>query len=49
MKKPASATDPLWYKVAIIHELHIHAFTDPNNEGIGNFSGLMSRLDYLHS
>ena len=47
MKKPASATDPLWYKDAIIYELHVRAFADSNNDGIGDFPGLMSRLDYL--
>ena len=47
MKKPASATDPLWYKDAIIYELHVRAFLDSNNDGIGDFPGLLSRLDYL--
>ncbi len=47
LKKPASATDPLWYKDAIIYELHVRAFADSNNDGIGDFAGLMSRLDYL--
>ena len=47
MKKIASATDPLWYKDAIIYELHVRAFADSNNDGIGDFPGLMSRLDYL--
>ncbi len=47
MKKIASALDPLWYKDAIIYELHVRAFADSNNDGIGDFPGLMSRLDYL--
>ncbi len=47
MKKPGSATDPLWYKDAIIYEIHVRAFADSNNDGIGDFPGLMSRLDYL--
>ena len=47
MRKIASATDPLWYKDAIIYELHVRAFADSNNDGIGDFPGLMSRLDYL--
>ena len=47
MKKIASATDPLWYKDAIIYELHIRAFADSNNDGIGDFQGLISKLDYL--
>jgi maltose alpha-D-glucosyltransferase/alpha-amylase len=47
VKKLASATDPLWYKDAIIYELHVRAFADSNNDGIGDFPGLMSHLDYL--
>ncbi len=49
MKKPASATDPLWYKDAIIYELHVRAFADSNGDGIGDFPGLLSRLDYLQN
>ncbi len=37
----------LWYKDAIIYELHIKAFMDANNDGIGDFKGLLSKLDYL--
>src|SRR6185312_14750130 len=47
VKKPGSATDPLWYKDAIIYELHVRAFQDSNSDGIGDFPGLISRLDYL--
>ncbi len=47
MKKLASASDPLWYKDAIIYELHVRAFADSNGDGIGDFPGLLSRLDYL--
>ncbi len=47
MKKAGSATDPLWYKDAIIYEIHVRAFMDANNDGIGDFAGLMSKLDYL--
>ena len=47
MKKLSSATDPLWYKDAIIYELHVRAFADSNGDGIGDFPGLLSRLDYL--
>src|SRR6266566_2090564 len=46
VKKAGSATDPLWYKDAIIYELHVRAFMDSNADGIGDFPGLMSRLDY---
>ncbi len=47
MKKFGSASDPLWYKDAIIYEIHVRAFADSNNDGIGDFPGLMSKLDYL--
>ena len=47
MKKPSSVTDPLWYKDAIIYELHVRAFSDSNGDGIGDFQGLISKLDYL--
>jgi maltose alpha-D-glucosyltransferase / alpha-amylase len=41
--------DPLWYKDAVIYEAHVRAFFDSNNDGIGDFPGLTSRLDYLQS
>jgi maltose alpha-D-glucosyltransferase/alpha-amylase len=47
VKKPSSATDPLWYKDAIIYEIHVRAFADSNADGIGDFQGLISKLDYL--
>ena len=47
MKKPSSATDPLWFKDAIIYEIHVRAFADSNADGIGDFQGLISKLDYL--
>ncbi|MHB1673251.1 MAG: maltose alpha-D-glucosyltransferase [Acidobacteriaceae bacterium] len=47
MKQPGSALDPLWYKDAIIYELHVKAFADANNDGIGDFQGLLTKLDYL--
>jgi maltose alpha-D-glucosyltransferase / alpha-amylase len=39
--------DPLWYKDAIIYELHVRAFFDSNGDGIGDFQGLTEKLDYL--
>jgi len=39
--------DPLWYKDAIIYELHVRAFADSDGDGIGDFQGLISKLDYL--
>jgi maltose alpha-D-glucosyltransferase/alpha-amylase len=47
VKKPASTTDPLWYKDAIIYEIHVRAFADSNDDGIGDFQGLIGKLDYL--
>jgi maltose alpha-D-glucosyltransferase / alpha-amylase len=43
----AKNTDPLWFKDAIIYELHVRAFFDSNNDGIGDFQGLIQKLDYL--
>jgi maltose alpha-D-glucosyltransferase/alpha-amylase len=40
-------TDPLWYKDAIIYEAHVRSFFDSSNDGIGDFRGLTSKLDYL--
>jgi maltose alpha-D-glucosyltransferase/alpha-amylase len=39
----------LWYKDAIIYQLHVRAFCDSNNDGIGDFNGLLQKLDYLQS
>jgi maltose alpha-D-glucosyltransferase/alpha-amylase len=39
--------DPLWYKDAIIYELHVRAFRDSNGDGIGDFPGVVQKLDYL--
>src|SRR5213596_3033073 len=39
--------DPLWYKDAIIYEIHVKAFFDSNGDGIGDFPGLIAKLDYL--
>ena len=36
-----------WYKDAIIYELHVRAFEDSDGDGIGDFKGLTSKLDYL--
>ena len=41
------AADPLWYKDAIIYQLHVKAFFDANNDGVGDFAGLTAKLDYL--
>src|SRR6266481_5190475 len=46
-KRPGSAGDPLWYQNAIIYELHVRAFKDSNADGVGDFQGLIQKLDYL--
>jgi maltose alpha-D-glucosyltransferase/alpha-amylase len=46
-KRPGSGEDSLWYKDAIIYELHVRAFKDSNGDGIGDFPGLLQKLDYL--
>jgi maltose alpha-D-glucosyltransferase/alpha-amylase len=40
-------SNDLWYKDAVIYQLHVKAFADSNNDGIGDFAGLTERLDYL--
>jgi len=39
--------DPSWYKDAIIYELHVRAFADGDGDGVGDFKGLIGKLDYL--
>jgi maltose alpha-D-glucosyltransferase/alpha-amylase len=41
------ANDPLWFKDAIIYQLHVKAFYDSNGDGIGDFKGLTEKLDYI--
>jgi maltose alpha-D-glucosyltransferase/alpha-amylase len=43
----AANDDPLWYKDAVIYQVHVKSFFDSNNDGIGDFPGLTERLDYL--
>jgi maltose alpha-D-glucosyltransferase/alpha-amylase len=39
--------DPLWYKDAVIYQLHVRAFHDADGDGLGDFKGLTQKLDYL--
>jgi trehalose synthase len=43
----AEADAHAWYKDAIVYQLHIKAFFDANNDGMGDFHGLTSKLDYI--
>ena len=45
--EPQVESDELWFKDAIIYQLHVKAFADSNSDGIGDFAGLTSKLDYL--
>ncbi|WP_027715616.1 maltose alpha-D-glucosyltransferase [Desulfuromonas sp. TF] len=40
--------NPQWYRDALIYQLHVKAFHDSDGNGIGDFRGLMEKLDYLH-
>lgn len=48
-KVPAPREDAgtLWYKDAVVYQVHVRAFYDSNGDGIGDFRGLMSKLDYI--
>jgi maltose alpha-D-glucosyltransferase / alpha-amylase len=48
-ERAALEDDPLWYKDAIIYQLHVKAFMDGDGDGIGDFKGLNQKLDYLQS
>lgn len=51
MTNPTSTTeflnDPQWYKDAVIYQVHVKSFFDANNDGIGDFPGLIEKLDYI--
>ena len=42
------AIDDLWYKSAVLYCLDVEKYQDANGDGVGDFEGLMRRLDYLH-
>ena len=39
--------DPLWYKDAVIYQIHVKSYFDANNDGVGDFAGLIQKLDYI--
>ncbi|HZX18065.1 MAG TPA: maltose alpha-D-glucosyltransferase [Pseudomonas sp.] len=43
----AFLNDPQWYKDAVIYQVHVKSFFDANNDGIGDFQGLIEKLDYI--
>ena len=43
----STSDDPLWYKDAVIYQVHVKSFFDSNDDGIGDFAGLMAKLDYI--
>jgi maltose alpha-D-glucosyltransferase/alpha-amylase len=44
---PVPGPDALWYKDAIIYEVHVRAYRDSNGDGVGDFRGLIEKLDYI--
>ena len=46
---PVERGDREWYRDAIIYQLHIKAFADANGDGIGDFAGLLEKLDYVQA
>ena len=45
--RAAAARDPLWFKDAVVYQLHVRSFLDSTGDGIGDFPGLTSKLDYI--
>lgn len=43
----AASRDPLWFKDAVVYQLHVKAFYDSNGDGIGDLRGLIEKLDYV--
>jgi maltose alpha-D-glucosyltransferase/alpha-amylase len=42
-----AAQDGLWYKDAVVYQVHVRAFYDSSGDGNGDFRGLAQKLDYL--
>ena len=45
----AGVPQPAWYQQAVIYELPVKSFFDSNADGIGDFPGLVNKLDYIES
>src|SRR6201997_1394555 len=46
-RRHAPQSDPLWFKDAVIYEVHVRAFFDANDDGCGDFAGLARKLEYI--
>ena len=46
-RSPNGMPNPLWFKDAVIYEVHVKTFQDSDGDGIGDFRGLLQRLDYF--
>ncbi|MDE2184105.1 MAG: maltose alpha-D-glucosyltransferase [Alphaproteobacteria bacterium] len=46
-KAPQITLEPHWYKDAVVYQLHVKSFFDANNDGTGDFPGLIEKLDYI--
>ncbi len=46
---PVPDQDPLWYKDAVVYQVHVKSFRDSNRDGVGDFPGLLEKLDYIES
>ncbi|MGH8176653.1 MAG: alpha-amylase family glycosyl hydrolase, partial [Steroidobacter sp.] len=44
---PPAASNHLWYRDAVIYQMHVKAFHDSTGDGVGDFAGLTQRLDYI--
>src|SRR5690606_17404732 len=49
MRRRRTKPEPQWYKRAVIYELPVKSFSDANADGIGDFPGLLDRLDYVEA
>lgn len=41
--------NPTWYKDAVIYQVHVKSYFDANDDGVGDFAGLIEKLDYIAS
>ena len=49
MSNQPLSNDPLWYKDAVIYQIHVKAFRDSSRDGFGDFAGLIEKLDYIQA